>query len=43
MLTAEKFYNGEVKVKYLNTIPHKDTINLTAYPFMTYLTYAQKI
>lgn len=35
MLNVEKFYNGEIKVKYLNTIKHKDTRNLTAYPFMT--------
>jgi integrase len=35
MLNVEKFYNGEIKVEYLNTIKHKDTRNLTAYPFIT--------
>lgn len=33
MLKIEDFYNGEAKIKYLNTISHPDTRKLTSYPF----------
>jgi hypothetical protein len=33
MLNVEDFYNGEAKIKYLNTISHPDTRKLTSYPF----------
>lgn len=43
MLNAEKFYNGEIKIEYLNTIQHPETRKLTAYPFMAAKETEEKI
>lgn len=35
MLNQENFYNGEIKIDYLNTIQNDETRKLYAYPFIT--------